>query len=198
MITAVQANTALLLNFGAGQKANAATGIAWRIERFFRSVAEKTANDPSTIETHLPMMGSWPSDTREVGCCWHASMKSQVWKMGQKRRKVAGGDILEDVVMAEEARFAWFQVARLCHSTKDWIGEIHATVELCSLDGATTEKSVMVKIAGTMSSSSRRCILRATNDNFLGRRLLQLFEQNSGEANATDFFQGCMGLVGIT
>lgn len=56
MITAVHANAALLLNFGAGQKTDAAVGIAWRFDRFLRSVAEKAARDSLCIETHLPMM----------------------------------------------------------------------------------------------------------------------------------------------
>ena len=56
MKTAVQANTDLLLHFGAGQRTDTGRGIGARIERFFRSVADRGARDSSLIESHLPMM----------------------------------------------------------------------------------------------------------------------------------------------
>lgn len=199
MTTAVQANTALLLNFGAGQKADAATGIAWRIDRFFRSVAEKATNDSSAIEIHLPMMEflaqRYPRGWMLLARLYEESSLDD----GQEKAKAYWRRYLEDVGKSEEARFAWSRIAALCRSTKDWIGEIHAIVELCSLDGTTIRE--ISDGLNRWNNLFRQQTLYIAGDErqILGRRLLQLFEQNSGEANATDFSRAawvCLTLHG--
>jgi hypothetical protein len=186
MITAVQANTALLLNFGAGQKADANTGIAWRIDRFFRFVAEKAANDPSAIETHLAMM-EFLAQRYAPGWMLLARLyEESTLEDGPEKAKGYWRRYLEDVGKSEEARSAWSQVARLCRSTEDWIGEIHALVELCSLDG-TTIREISYGLNRWNSVFKQQALYIAGDERqILGRRLLQLFEQNSAEANATD------------
>ena len=187
IVTAVKANTALLLNFGVAQKADATPGIAWRIDRFFRSVAEKAANDHSTLESHLPMMDflaqRYPRGWMLLARIYEESSLED----GAEKAKVFWRRYLEDVGKSEGARFAWSQVARLCRSTKDWIGEIHAMVELYSLDGTTTQE--ISDGLNRWNSVFRQQTLYIAGDErqILGRSLLQLFEQNRSEANATDF-----------
>jgi hypothetical protein len=186
MITAVQANTALLLNFGAGQKADAATGIAWRIDRFFRSVAEKATNDPSTIESSLPMMEFLAQRYARGWMLLARLYEESSLEDGPEKAKRYWRRYLEDVGKSEEARFAWSQVASLCRSTKDWIGEIHAIVELCSLDVATI-REISDGLNRWNSVFKQQALYIAGDERqILGQRLLQLFEQNSGGANATD------------
>jgi hypothetical protein len=187
MITAVQANTALLLNFGAGQKADAATGIAWRIDRFFRSVAEKATNHPSAIETHLPMMEFLAQRYPRGWMLLARLYEESGLEDGPEKAKGYWRRYLEDVGKSEEARFAWSQVAGLCRFTKDWIGEIHAIVELCSLD-ETMIREISDGLNRWNSVFKQQMLYIAGDEKqILGRRLLQLFEQNSGDANATDF-----------
>jgi hypothetical protein len=186
MITAVQANTALLLNFGAGQKADAVTRIAWRIDRFFRSVAEKAINDSSTIETHLPMMEFLAQRYARGWMLLARLYEESGLEDGAERAKGYWRRYLENVGKPEEARFAWSRIAGLCHSTKDWIGEIHAVVELCSL-GGTSIKEISDGLNRWNSVFKQQTLYIAGDERqILGRRLLQLFEQSSGEANATD------------
>ena len=187
MITAVQANTALLLNFGSGQKADAATGIAWRIDRFFRSVAEKAVKDSSTIEDHLPMMEFLAQRYARGWMLLARLYEESSLDDGVERAKTYWRRYLEDAGKSEEARFAWSRIAGLCRSTKDWIGEIHATVELCSLDG-TTIREISDGLNRWNSVFKQQALYIAGDERqILGRRLLQLFEQNSSKANATDF-----------
>jgi hypothetical protein len=186
IITAVQANTALLLYFGAGQKTDTAAGIAWRIDRFFRSVAEMATSDPSSIERHLPMMEFLAQRYARGWMLLARLYEESGLEEGSEKAKEYWRRYLEDVGKSEEARFAWSQVARLCRVTKDWIGEIHAIVELCSLDGTTIQEisdglnrwnSLFKQQSPNIAGDERQ---------ILGGRLLQLFDLNSGEANATD------------
>jgi hypothetical protein len=197
MITAVQANTALLLNFGAGQKTDAKSGIGSRIERFFRAVAEKAANDSSVIEVHLPMMEflaqryprGWLLLSRvyEESTLENAAEKAK----GYLRR------YLEDVDDPEEARVVWSQLSRLCRGTEDWVGEIHALVELCSLPG-TNVREISDGLNRWNSLFKQQTLSIAGDERqILGRRLVQLFEQNPAAATATDMSRAawiCMAL----
>jgi len=186
VITAVQANTALLLNFGAGQKADATVGIAWRIERFFRSVAEKAARDASSIETHLPMMEFLAQRYARGWMLLARIYEESGLEDGPEKAKVYWRRYLEDIGASGDALFAWSEVARLCRITKDWIGEIHAIVELCSLDGATIQD--VSDGLNRWNSVFKQQVLYMAGDErqILGGRLLHLFNQNSGAANATD------------
>jgi hypothetical protein len=185
MKTAVQANTSLLLDFGAGQKADA--GIAWRIERFFRSVARKTASDPSVLETHLPMMEFMAQRYARGWMLLSSLYEESSLENGPEKAKDYWQRYLENVDKSEEARFAWSQLARLCRSTEDWIGEIHAIVESCSLAG-TTIREISFGFNRWNSVFKQQALYIAGDERqILGRRLLELFEQNAGEANATDY-----------
>ena len=94
---------------------------------------------------------------------------------------------LGDVGKSGEARFAWSQVARLCRSTRDWIGEIHAIVELCSLDGTTIPEISDGLNRWNVLFRQQALYIAGDERQILGRRLLQLFMLNSADANATDF-----------
>jgi hypothetical protein len=186
IITAVQANTALLLNFGAGQKSDAAVGIAWRIDRFFRSVAEKAARDSLSIETHLPMMEFLAQRYARGWMLLARIYEESGLEDGAENAKQYWRRYLEDIGKSGDARLAWSEIARLCHITKDWTGEIHAIVELCSLDGATIQ-DVSDGLNRWNSAYKQQMLYMAGDERqILGERLLQLFNQNSGAATATD------------
>jgi hypothetical protein len=186
IVTAVQANTALLLNFGAGRKADTKSGIGWRIDRFFRSVAEKAASDPSAIEAHLPMMEFLAQRYPRAWLLLSRVYEESALEDAAERAKGYLRRYLEDVDDPEEARLVWQQLARLCRSTEDWVGEIHAIVELCSLSGATI-RDISTGLNRWNNLFKQQALYIAGDERqILGRRLLQLFEQNSAAANATD------------
>lgn len=187
ILTAVKANTVLLLNFGVAQKADVTAGIAWRIDRFFRSLAEKAANDPSTLESHLPMMEFLAQRYARGWMLLARIYEESSLEDGAEKAKGYWRRFLEDVGKSEGARLAWSQVARLCRSTRDWVGEIHAIVELCSLDG-TTIREISDGLNRWNSVFKQQTLYIAGDERqILGRSLLQLFEQNQAEGTATDF-----------
>jgi hypothetical protein len=186
IITAVQANTALLLNFGAGQKADAAAGIAWRIDRFFRPVAEKATSNSLSIETHLPMMEFLAQRYARGWMLLARIYEESGLEGGAENAKGYWRRYLEDIGKSGDARLAWSEIARLCHITNDWIGEIHTIVELCSLDGATIQD--VSDGLNRWNSTYKQQVLYMAGDErqILGGRLLRLFDQNSEAATATD------------
>jgi hypothetical protein len=197
MITAVQANTALLLNFGAGQKTDIKSGIGPRIEKFFRAVAEKASNDSSEIEAHLPMMEFL---ARRYSRGWlllsRVYEESTLVNAAEKAKEYLRR-YLEDVVDPEETRVVWSRLSHLCRSTEDWIGEIHAIVELCSLPGSSV-REISDGLNRWNSLFKQQTLYMAGDERqILGRRLVQLFIQNSVPATATDMSRAawlCMAL----
>jgi hypothetical protein len=193
----VQANTALLLNFGAGQKTDIKSGIGPRIEKFFRAVAEKASNDSSEIEAHLPMMEFL---ARRYSRGWlllsRVYEESTLVNAAEKAKEYLRR-YLEDVVDPEETRVVWSRLSHLCRSTEDWIGEIHAIVELCSLPGSSV-REISDGLNRWNSLFKQQTLYMAGDERqILGRRLVQLFIQNSVPATATDMSRAawlCMAL----
>jgi hypothetical protein len=186
MITAVQANTALLLNFGAGQKTEKKPGISSRIERFFRFVAEKATADPLIIETNLPMMEFLAQRYSRGWLLLSRVYEESGLPDGAEKAKGYLRRYLEDAPDAEAARMVWSQLSHLCHTTEDWIGEIHAIIELCTLLG-TSIKEISNGL-NRWNSLFKQQVLYIDGDErqILGRRLLELFEANLSTASATD------------
>ena len=80
----------------------------------------------------------------------------------------------------------WSQLSQLCRGTGDWVGEIHALVELCSLPSASVRE--ISDGLNRWNSLFKQQTLSIAGDErqILGRRFVQLFEQNSTAATATD------------
>ena len=79
----------------------------------------------------------------------------------------------------------WDRLSRLCRSTEDWVGEVHALVELCSLPG--TEIKAISNALNRWNSLFKQQALYIAGDErqILGSRLLEIFEDNSTVADAT-------------
>ncbi len=186
MATAVQANTTLLLNFGAGRRSGVTPSISWRIERFFRSVAEKAANDPSAIEAHLPMMEFLAQRHPQGWLLLSRIYEESALQDSSENAKAYLRRYLEVAQDPEETRAAWSRLSSLCRSTQDWTGEVHEIVELCSLAG-TSIKEISNGL-NRWNSLFRQQVLYIAGDErqILGRRLLQLFEADLASAGATD------------
>jgi hypothetical protein len=186
MITAVQANTELLLNFGAGRKTDGKSGISWRIEKFFRSVAHKASSDPSAIASHLPMMEFLAQRYPQGWLLLSRVYEESTLEDAAEKAKGYLRRYLEDADDPEEARATWSKLSALCRGTKDWFGEIHAIVELCSLSGTGIREISDALNRWNNLFKQQALYIAGDERQILGRRLLQLFEQNSATANPTD------------
>jgi len=186
MKTAVQANTELLLNFGAAQKTDAGKGVGGRIERFFGNVASKAALDASIIEANLEMMEFLAQRYSRGWLLLARVYEESDLPYGLEKAKGYFRRFLENPVNTDEVRVGWEGLSRLCRDTGDFVGEVHALVELCSLPG--TDIQAISNVLNRWNSLFRQQSMNIAGDErqILGRTLLEIFEANIALADATD------------
>jgi hypothetical protein len=186
MKAAVQANTDLLLLFGAGQKSDIKHGVGARIERFFRNVADKAALDASIIESYLPML---EFIAQRYSTAWFLLARMYAESGipdGVEKAKNYLRRYLENSTNIEDQRIMWDVLSRYCRSTEDWLGEIHALVELCSLPG--TQPKTISNALNRWNGIFKQQTMYIAGDErqILGGKLLEIFETYSHSADATD------------
>ena len=81
---------------------------------------------------------------------------------------------------------AWEKFASLCVKTQDWLGEIHARVEIAQLPG--TQFFVISDTANRLNSFFRQQLLVLDTDEkeILVNKLLEVMEKRIQEGDATD------------
>lgn len=191
MKSAVEADTTLLRYFGAMQQTSINRGIAPRIERLFRQIAERIGRGTESLDDHLPMLEflgrKYPPAWLLLARLYQETGGAQ----GIEKAKDAVLHYLEsptDESMCEEA---WRALALLCHSTDDFTGEIHALVEMCQLPGATfvavSEAANRVNgILYALSQGGSQYVLDTDEKQILVRKLIRVMEDRIDEADADD------------
>ena len=183
----VEANTNLLLYFGAGQKTDIRHGIATRVQRFFSRVAEEVSVDSNQLQAYVP--------TLEFIAHRHPSAWLLLSRLYQESRldgsfeqaKQALRRYLESGPDYATAREAWQDMAQLCRLTEDGVGEATALIELCELDKTSLE--TISNAINRWNSLFRHQLIRIGIDEreTLGQKLLELFISQSAAATATDY-----------
>lgn len=181
---AVEANKQWLLYFGAGQKADIRHGVGPRVERFFKNVASEVTKDPSKLQQYLQVIE------------FIAQRHPPAWLLVATLYEESG--TLDSINAAKQAlerylektptdRNTWSRLASLCRRTIDFIGEIHARVEMCSLPG--TSMNVISDTINRWNGVYKQQMVNIASDEryLIGTKLLDLFELRSREADATDF-----------
>jgi hypothetical protein len=137
---AVEEDRKLLMEFGAGKREDAHRGVLPRIDRLVRNAAAKASDNPSTLESFVPILEYLASRvprayTRladlvlEVGDFQQASERAK----GYLRRFLETAD-------TQEKMGVWLRVADLCHDSDDAVGEVHALSEAALLPMVTPEE----------------------------------------------------------
>lgn len=182
--SAVEANTQWLLYFGAGQKTDMKHGVGPRVERFFRNVAGEVNNDLSRLEEYLPVM---QFIAQRYSPAW-LLLASLYEESGAGDNTERAKDALQKYLEKNPTdRFVWSRLALLCRGTMDWVGEIHARVEMCSLPGSTIN-DISDTINRWNGVYKQQVVSIATDERYLlGKKVLAIFEQRRGEADATDY-----------
>jgi hypothetical protein len=148
------------------------------------NVAGEVSKDPSKLDEYLPILEfiaqryapAWPllaSLHEESGA--HDSME---------RAK----DALQRYLEKDSTNmFIWSRLAFLCRRTMDWLGEIHARVEICSLPGSTMDG--ISETINRWNGVYRQQVVSIAVDErqLIGRKLLAIFVERREEADATDF-----------
>ncbi len=185
---AVEADTNLLHMFGAAQQSDIRHGIGPRIERMFRDVSERLAEDNENLDDYLPMLE------------FLAARYPRAWMLLAHLNERAGGDLertksatlryLEAPGEPEiDRQRAWKKQADLCQRTFDRSGEVHALVEMCEVPGITfamiSHAADRVNRIFSLSSS----LLNGDEKRILAGRLITIMSSRLSEAEASDHGQ---------
>lgn len=183
--SAIEADLNLLYAFGASQHSEIKQGINPRIERLFKSIADKIQNSDTVLNDFLPMVE------------YIASKYAPAWLLLAKLFDEKEDDIdsaknairryLENTPAKSEFQGeAWKQLARFSRFTSDALGEIHALLEMCKLpDVPFTDVSntvnrinmILKDFGNTINDDEKRIVTQSLAD---------LMESRLTEADATD------------
>jgi len=133
MKSAVETDKQLLLAFGASQHSDIKHGIAPRIYKLFRYLANQISQDREKLSDHRSMLDFI---ARKYPPAWEllATLYEEVnSEQNVDDAKEALRRYLESSHYEVDKQRGWKKLAELCRRTKDWSGEIHALVEMCQL-----------------------------------------------------------------
>lgn len=184
MKVSVDADVKILQSFGATQPSGIKRGIGPRIEMLFQSIGAQLKEWKDAQPELLPIL---ESISRKYPPAWlllaslHEELACDVEQAKECVRRFV------EAVPKDERGEAWRRLGKLCSYSADWVGEIHAMVELADLPDATIES--ISATANRMNSLFREHLLVLDTDEkqVLIRRLISLMETHIGGAEAIDF-----------
>jgi NB-ARC domain-containing protein len=183
--TTIEANTEFLRMLGAAQKTDLQHGIGPRIRTMFGRIAASSAKEGKTLDEYLPIMEfvarGYPPAWQLISQLHEESAQED----SNSKAKEAILRFLQVNPKSEEKRAAWKKLSELCGISGDWMGEIHALVEMCEIPG-----TAFIDI----SNSANRLNNLLHHYQFIGmdekpilvRRLADLMNDRIGEGDSTD------------
>lgn len=183
--TAVAADTDFLRLLGAAQKTDLQHGIGPRIRTMFGHIAGRVVKEGKTLGEYLPIMEfvaqGYPPAWQLISQLHEESGQEDSYA----RAKEAILRFLQVNPKTEEKRAAWKKLSELCGLTEDWMGEIHALVEMCEILG-----TPFVDISNSANRLNNLLhhyqIIALDEKNILVRRLAELMNDRIGEGDSTD------------
>ena len=128
--TAVQADSQLLQMFGASQKTDIRHGIAPRLERLFSNISRAVAKDFGKLKDFLPIVHLV---AQHSPFAW-LSLASLYEEEGSRQSLEEATACLRRYLEAtptNASSLVWKRLADLCEKTNDFVGAVHALVEMC-------------------------------------------------------------------
>lgn len=185
---AIEANTQLLLYFGAGQKADIRHGLGPRIERFFRHVAKLVSAQPDSLREYLPMLEFIGQQHPRAWLLLASIYEEFGTREGIERAKECLRRYLELEKSPSEKLAVWDRLAAACKQTQDWAAEVHALVEMCSLPDVVFEivSSNINRFNNAFRQQSLNIAFASDEKQILGKKLLEIAQAKISEADATD------------
>jgi NB-ARC domain len=186
MKTSVEANTEVLLLFGAAQKADIRKGIGPRIQRLFSTISNVVAKDPTKLSDYLPML-EFISQRYYPAWLLLASLHEETDFLDAfQKSKECVRRYLERENDVELKRLAWERLASICRQTNDPVEELHALVEMCSLPDPP-----FLLLSNTINRwngvfKQQHLNLAGDERQILGSRLLDLAKKDLDQASPTD------------
>lgn len=186
---AIDADIELLRVIGATKESGVGKGIQPRIEQLFRYVAKSTEEDPKRLEENLPILeyicNQYPRGWLLLASLYEESdIEEPLEKAKDSIRR-----FIERSDDASLTRGAWEHLAEICSRTGDWIGQIHALVEMCQQPGEpfntlSNAADKLNRLAAQMKQGYKK--LDSEEKERLILELIKLMEARIKEANATD------------
>ncbi len=119
----VEANTEILHQLGAAQKADAQYGIAPRIERLFINLAAKVTQEPGLLEEYLPIMEFIARKHPPAWLLLARLLDESDLENRLHRAKDAIERYLEVTPKTKDQLTAWQTRAEYCRQLEDWPGK---------------------------------------------------------------------------
>jgi tetratricopeptide (TPR) repeat protein len=184
MRSAIEADLQLLYAFGATQQSEIERGILPRVDRLFHSIAERITQGKDNLDNHLPMLEfvarRYPPAWLLLGRLCQELGDLEKAKEAFKRYIESGyGDFFQKEKV-------WEELANNYQQTTDYVGEIHALVEMCQLPNIAFR--VISNTVNRVNAlfSEQYFVLDSEEKRVVSRRLAQVMENRISEGDATD------------
>jgi hypothetical protein len=185
MKSAAEADKQLLLAFGAAQYSDIKHGIAPRIERLFRHIANLISQGKGDLNEHRSML---EFIARKYHPAWLllASLHEECSE-DFDNAKDALRHHLESPQKSVNQQQIWKRLAQLCRRTEDWPGEIHALTEMCQLPEIPFNTiSDAANRFNSLFNKDHSYSLDTDEKQIVVRKLAEVMESRIKEGDATD------------
>ncbi|SRR6266540_148185 len=184
--SAVQADSHILQMFGASQKTDVRHGIAPRLERLFLNVSREVSKDFGKLANYLPVLHLVAERTPDA---W-LSLASLYEEGGGQKYLAEAKDCLRrylEATPAAASSVVWKRLADLCETTNDFVGAVHALVEMC--EHSVVPYFVVSNTANKLNSLfwNKKLQLDTDEKRILIRRLASVMSERLSEADADDY-----------
>lgn len=187
---AVEEDRKLLVEFGAGKREDVRQGVYPRIKRLIRSIALKAGGSAEALESNMPVLEYLASRVPDA----YLELADLVRETdhstrGIERAKTYLRKFLE-TAEPEKKLEGWMQLANMCRTEADAVGEVHALGEAALLPVATPAE--LSNIANRLNNRVRELKGRRLEDAWsidmleLLRRVTKTMELRISRLSATD------------
>ncbi len=184
--TAVQADSEFLQMFGASQKTDIRHGIAPRIERLFSTISRAIAKDFGGLNDFLPIVHLLAQHSPAAWLSLASLYEEEGSPSSLEEAKASLRRYLE-ATPTNASSSVWKRLADLCETTNDFVGAVHALIEMC--EHSVVPFFMVSNTANKLNSLFRTRALRVDTDEkrILVRRLADVMSERLSEADADDY-----------
>lgn len=184
--TIIDCDTQLLQAFGSTQLVDIDYGMVPRINRLFKNIAQKVYLKPDELTDYIPML-EFIARRYQVAWLLIASLYEESQLLDRyEKAKEAVRKYLEKPSSLDEEMSAWTKLANICARTEDWLGQIHALVEMTNIDSVSFDK--ISDSANRINLLFRKQLLTLDSEEkaALISKLIQVMEKRIDEGDSTD------------
>jgi hypothetical protein len=135
---AVEEDRKLLIEFGAGKRADAYQGVLPRIDRLVKTAATRASENPSILKEYIPILEYLATRVPKAYLRLADLVLEVEGTQDKSRAKTYLRRYLETAAINEKMD-VWLKLADLSHSTDDVMGEVHALGEAALLPNTAPE-----------------------------------------------------------